>query len=44
MKQVKYVLVYRSDFPGLSGGIVEEKSLARRGKTNIVHAPPRLAE
>src|ERR1700722_9286821 len=25
-------------------GGAEEKSLARRGKTNIVHAPPRLAE
>jgi len=44
MKLVKYVLVSRSDFPGVSGGILKEKSLARRGKTNIVHAPPRLAE
>jgi hypothetical protein len=44
MKLVKYVLVFRSDFPGFSGEIVEEKSLAWRGKTNIVHAPPRLAE
>ena len=44
MKLVKDVLVSRSDFPGVFGGILKEKSLARRGKTNIVHAPPRLAE
>jgi hypothetical protein len=44
MKLVEYVLLFRSDLPGVSGEIVEEKSLARRGKTNIVHAPPRLAE
>ncbi len=44
MKLVKYVLLFRSDLPGFSGEIVEEKSLAWRGKTNIVHAPPRLAE
>jgi hypothetical protein len=44
MKLAKYVLVFRFDFTGLSGEIVEEKSLAWRGKTNIVHAPPRLAE
>jgi hypothetical protein len=44
MKLMKDVLVFGSDFPGFSGEIVEEKSLAWRGKTNIVHAPPRLAE
>ena len=44
MKPVKSVVLSRSDFPGVSGEIAEEKSLARRGKTNIVHAPPRLAE
>jgi hypothetical protein len=44
MKPVKSVVLSGSDFPRVSGEIVEEKSLARRGKTNIVHAPPRLAE
>jgi hypothetical protein len=31
-------------FPGDSGTGFQEKSLARNRKTNIVHAPPRLAE
>ena len=44
MKLVKYVLVSRSDFPRGSGNDIQEKSLARNRKTNIVHAPPRLAE
>jgi hypothetical protein len=44
MKPVKSVLVFRSNFYGFSERGVEEKSLARRGKTNIVPAPPRLAE
>jgi len=44
MKLAKSVLVFWFDFPGGSSNGFKEKSLARNGKTNIVHAPPRLAE
>jgi hypothetical protein len=44
MKPVKCVLLFGSISPGIRVKGVEEKSLARRGKTNIVPAPPRLAE
>ena len=37
-------LFFGSHFSGFSARGVGEKSLARRGKTNIVHAPLRLAE
>ena len=44
MKLAKSVVVFRSHFPGGSSHGFQEKSLARNRKTNIVHAPPRLAE
>ena len=44
MKLANFVLVFLSRLPGGSTGGFQEKSLARKRKTNIVHAPPRLAE
>jgi hypothetical protein len=44
MKLTKSVVIFRSHFPGGSSHGFQEKSLARNRKTNIVHAPPRLAE
>jgi hypothetical protein len=44
VKLAKFVLVFCSGFPGGSRSGFPEKSLARNRKTNIVHAPPRLAE
>jgi hypothetical protein len=44
MKLAKSVLIFRSHFPGGSRHGFQEKSLARNRKTNIVHAPPRLAK
>jgi hypothetical protein len=43
MKLAKSVLIFRSHFPGGFSHGFQEKSLARNWKTNIVHAPPRLA-
>ena len=40
----KICVILSISFPGISGEGVGEKTLARRGKTNIVHAPLGLAE
>jgi hypothetical protein len=44
MKLESFVLIFLSRLPGGFSNGFQEKSLARNRKTNIVHAPPRLAE